>query len=480
MNNEIGSSIELVFSTERINISDTIENTIEVQSCTLFELLSGKFGSLVVPEYQRPYIWTPMEIGKLLKDLKLYFDKKTLNQPLYYLGSIILHKKGNQLNIIDGQQRITTFAILQSLLDYKNTPCISYASPQSIDTIQRNYLYLKSNLQKFEETIIDLEAINVTLIITQSEDDAYTFFETQNTGGVKLSGIDIIKAHHLRALTSESRNHYALIWETQKQLKHLTHLLLKARYWGVLNWKKLPHNKDLDALKAEIIQEFREKTIDSTSDIGYQLVTFDKKESTSNIILPAYQYAIRQPLNNGQNFIEYIKSFGEIYHLMFVQTSHLNIQPKFYHFVQKIIQVEDGTVFLKELFEVAMLCYVHRFGINKLDKIAYWLFRYIYSLRLSQQKTVREDSISKFLKNEGRYLLDHILTAFSSNDLLCVLQQFDYTIDEANCEGNTVKKRFINRVVEHFQFPEADLNDKESIKNNFDKLLKQAINDRTK
>ena len=42
--------------------------------------------------------------------------------------------------------------------------------------------------------------IEFTLVITQSEDDAYQFFETQNTGGVRLSGPDIIKAHHLRAI----------------------------------------------------------------------------------------------------------------------------------------------------------------------------------------------------------------------------------------------------------------------------------------
>ena len=54
----------------------------------------------MIPKYQRPYIWKQKEINKLLIQFKQHQEKKS-EKPLFYLGSIVLHKKDNQLHIID-------------------------------------------------------------------------------------------------------------------------------------------------------------------------------------------------------------------------------------------------------------------------------------------------------------------------------------------------------------------------------------------
>lgn len=469
-----GDSIEFDFDSIEEEASDTQEVT--VHSCTLSELLSGEFGILTIPEYQRPYIWATEEIDKLFTDLVDYFGEKDSDKPLYYLGSIILHRSGRKLNIIDGQQRITTLAILQNILDSNQTPIIEYVSPTSIDNIKRNYLHLK----KKNTEMVDLSAINVTLIITPSEDEAYTFFETQNTGGVKLGGVDIIKAHHLRAFEFEhERSQYARIWEAQKDLDKVVNLLLKARHWGVLNWQEVPSYRELKAIKNVIINEFSEKTIQSNQNFGFQLVKFNNSKGDMNMALPTYKFAIRQPLSNGQNFIEYLKCFNDIYNLLFIQENHPDINPEFYKFIKQIIKVEDGTSFLKEFFEVALICHVHRFGTKQLIECAYWLFRYTYSPRLTNKRTVREDSIPSYIKNQNKYVFDHILTVFTPSELIHYLKKHDYMIDEDNCMGNTVKNRFIGRVGNYFDFPKDGLfADNKSIKTYFDNRLKTAINDK--
>lgn len=78
------------------------------------QLLSGKCikteyqrhiqGLLRIPEYQRPYVWSEKQIGKLIEDLK-YHQEQFTNSP-YHLGSVILHAQDGCLNIIDGQQRL--------------------------------------------------------------------------------------------------------------------------------------------------------------------------------------------------------------------------------------------------------------------------------------------------------------------------------------------------------------------------------------
>src|SRR5690606_34939356 len=130
---------------------------------------------------------------------------------------------GDQLKIIDGQQRITTFLLIQKLIEPQKKSGIQYASAISIENIKYNLGYLQSVMDKdiFEFRdydilqSIDFKKINVVLIITKTEDLAYTFFETQNTGGVPLSGSDILKAHHLRAIPSKKLVKYqARKWES--------------------------------------------------------------------------------------------------------------------------------------------------------------------------------------------------------------------------------------------------------------------------
>jgi len=79
---------------------------------TLSELLANDLFVFYIPEFQRDYTWTG-EFDLLLKDLKYQMD----NHPdaYYYLGSVITFKdslKPHIHQVIDGQQRITSFLLL--------------------------------------------------------------------------------------------------------------------------------------------------------------------------------------------------------------------------------------------------------------------------------------------------------------------------------------------------------------------------------
>ena len=106
------------------------------------------YGQLTIPEYQRPYVWKEKQVNRLLNDLIEYQKNKSEEKPLYYLGSIILHQDGDQLKVIDGQQRITTFLLLQKLKDPNFKSGISYSNTTSISQIKYNLSYLKSVLNE--------------------------------------------------------------------------------------------------------------------------------------------------------------------------------------------------------------------------------------------------------------------------------------------------------------------------------------------
>ena len=66
---------------------------------------------LEVPFFQRKYVWKKEQWEQLFDDLKA----SALSRKEHFLGSVILKRNSgnrNFANIIDGQQRITTFSIL--------------------------------------------------------------------------------------------------------------------------------------------------------------------------------------------------------------------------------------------------------------------------------------------------------------------------------------------------------------------------------
>ena len=65
--------------------------------------------NLGIPEYQRPYKWSPQSVLTLINDIYTAFKNNMLE---YRIGTVVLHNTPTQLNIVDGQQRLTTLAIL--------------------------------------------------------------------------------------------------------------------------------------------------------------------------------------------------------------------------------------------------------------------------------------------------------------------------------------------------------------------------------
>jgi len=64
-----------------------------------------------IPDFQRPYSWNAEQISQLIEDL---FDAFNDDMEEYFCGSLVLAKNlnDNRLDVIDGQQRLTTFTIL--------------------------------------------------------------------------------------------------------------------------------------------------------------------------------------------------------------------------------------------------------------------------------------------------------------------------------------------------------------------------------
>jgi len=64
----------------------------------------------IVPDYQREYVWDNNQVEQLLSDLMDAYSEDS--KKVYFLGTIVTFNTGDQFELIDGQQRLTTFFVL--------------------------------------------------------------------------------------------------------------------------------------------------------------------------------------------------------------------------------------------------------------------------------------------------------------------------------------------------------------------------------
>jgi len=392
------------------------------------------------------------------------------------------------LNIIDGQQRLTTMLILNSFLPQTVFSTIFYHSPETVENIKFVHSYLKAIANRQIPAFTDLNfskficfsSINITLIITKSEDLAYTFFETQNTGGVRLSGADIAKAHHLRAIDSKKTIAFqARKWESRstEEVEYCINNLIKIRYWNFKHWQQFPFYRDQQGIKETIIDEFTERTIHQPEDISFYYTAVKKKGCHTFQMSESPLRQIRQPLYDGNNFLDYIHEYVELYNVLLKSSADHRLTDSFINLKKNLLHGNDGTMFLKELFEIVLIVYVSRFGFDRLFEVSLWLYRYAYSMRISMKRNVREDSIFKFVKEYG--IIDKILYSYTIDEVLDVLKRFRYSFSEDNLEDSQSKGKHVQSVRHYFipygigSFTTAKEMSKDDV---FDKALINSIN----
>lgn len=208
---------------------------------TAAELLTWE---LRIPDYQRPYSWREKNIRDFLIDIDLWQKDTNKAGIPYHLGTVILKEQEEKIfDVIDGQQRLTTLAILaivKKAQDFENElPLLNskktYYSGEEIQTLLRAREYIKSS-----ECAINFEQIELSVVVLskdQQEDQAYTFFSNSNSTGKHLSDYDLLKTHHLRYIANDiEATRFSKRWHdlerSGKQDDVLQNMLFRLRKWS--------------------------------------------------------------------------------------------------------------------------------------------------------------------------------------------------------------------------------------------------------
>lgn len=164
---------------------------------------------LRVPPYQRPYRWHTQTAQALLDDVWRAFREAPDVE--YALGSVILYRDSEGYEIVDGQQRLITLTLLLTLLRGGELPALDVAAGDSLDDappIVRVYAHLRTAV-RLQVPADAREALAgfveqycaLVQVVTDDEDEAFRFFDSQNYRGKALKPHDLLKAYHLREIT---------------------------------------------------------------------------------------------------------------------------------------------------------------------------------------------------------------------------------------------------------------------------------------
>lgn len=360
--------------------------------------------NLALPSYQRPYSWSVKSTNTLFIDTYEAF-KDGINE--YRLGSVILHKEySEKYNIVDGQQRLTTLSILlYSLGDDKQSLLKEKYSKQSNDVIVTNFGVLSKRTnelthderQKYKDYL--LNQCTTVQIVTDSEQEAFQFFDSQNSRGKELAPHDLLKSYHLREMNIEDENQKVKIinrWENMNQ-DDLDDLF-KNYLYPLTQWYKGKEGLGYSSSKIDSFKGIKGANI-------YNFATYHKASNLyveqfnangSNELLATKflnQFQLTQPLIAGKRFFNYTLHYGKL-------LEKIQKQINGFHDQDKIPSKRSGDIYIKQLYECSLLFFADRFGFESLTRsVMQQLYSWSYSLRLTMS-AVYPQTINKYAKGQ--------------------------------------------------------------------------------
>ena len=402
-------------------------NTIQDSPFSIARIICEK-QTLRVPIYQRLFVWEYSQISQLLRDL---YQASAMAKP-YYIGVITVKiNDDNEWEIVDGQQRVTTFSLL--LLALLEEQRIEFLDQQVSDNpytrvnVANNYrafvrrrdaiadAHTNGDVSKTKENdqeekirndrnVKDLRVFiekqcELIVVITNDISEAFQFFDSQNARGKKLYPHDLLKAYHLREMNDigvEETEKVVKRWEDVNQNK-LADLfgeyLFRVREWlrGNYAWELNEHNidkfKGISKRDNSPYAQFFKGAFAYADMVNRSAMPFVSGMHDMN------PFQLDAPIVAGKPFFDYTSHYFEI--LKDIQNNDKYVG----YFVNgnEIVMTLDlpkyrngvGNRITRKLFDLAALLYVDRFcpakpTQNDLDLFEQFLvlaFIWAYSLR---------------------------------------------------------------------------------------------------
>lgn len=377
------------------------------------------FNKFTIPPYQRPYKWTGRNVNQLISDIITFRNK---NQ--YRLGTLVLYNN----EIVDGQQRIVTLVLLLSrmfecLNDSKIKGSyndiinkihnfagrIKFRNRYSLHNVVENVHAIDNRKIDFDHELLDfvLSKCEFVVIELNNISEAFQFFDSQNARGKDLEAHDLLKAYHLREITTLSDSDALNIdeWQNQptEQLKNLFLTLFRAKQWSQGKGARYFSKNHTNIFKGVSLNGGKRYPFYQMEIIAHIFSDIYNRDATRIIDGKhmEYPFNLDDQIINGSRFFDMIRHYMQLYHTItsYKTTLKDGVAKTILGLIHQYNGVgRTGDRYVREMFYTLLLYYVDRFGEEELDKVVPQFFIWAYRIRL-QNTAVRLATIDNYATN---------------------------------------------------------------------------------
>ena len=388
----------------------------QVEICSVGSL---PFNDFVIPPYQRPYKWTAKNVNQLISDILAFKERKQ-----YRLGTLVLHND----EIVDGQQRIITLALLirimyNALKDEKvkesysdidkkinvfsNSDKVSFSNRYTLHNVIENIHTIESRKADFDQQLFDFLLTKCEFVVVRlnSISEAFQFFDSQNARGKDLAAHDLLKAYHLREISTLSQEDSNNIDEWQNKptsfLREVFLALFRAKRWSRGKWGRRFTKDHTDLFKGISLSDGKRYPFYQMEVIAHIFSSMYNQDPIRAIDRNhiEYPFNLDDQIINGGRFFDMIRHYMNLYEHTRLYRKSLPDGSRAKDILNLITSYNGsgrtGDGYIRDMFYTLLLYYVDRFGEEELDKVIPQFFIWAYKLRL-QLSAVQLASIDNY------------------------------------------------------------------------------------
>lgn len=387
------------------------EFSIVSKESNLVNILKEKFE---IPVYQRPYSWDHIQIEKFIKDIfNNYwgFNKDSLSQPMF-IGTMQLSANPTNegyIEVVDGQQRLTTFLILQYLIQLK------FCRAMRLD-----WMMTKVN-NGSQQTFLE------ELLRTRMED------LTENTTNIYIKNAFLIKTLLNQLIEIESDTHFE-VFDIDNFIQYLNEKVIfvqirinaglskTLQIFDTINTTGLSlAGSDIFKLRMYEYMKQAEGSFEKINEVYKKIEQYNSlngtKETDINGILMIYQNILISKYDMPTVLHDYSQDrfFDELFDTKFKNAQHTNFSKA----NEVVLDLEE----IKQLIDVRYqwisgyyidaqiaqhhtakdYCLSHQMGWSRYSR--YWILRFMFIFRFPNDV----DKLPLFMKHVSKYLMIYSL-----------------------------------------------------------------------
>ncbi|MGL2474526.1 DUF262 domain-containing protein [Helicobacter pylori] len=369
-----------------------------------------------IPIYQRPYQWTEENCEKLLDDL--FFNYEDDRESDYFCGSLVLiaiskDSKVKTYDIVDGQQRLSTFILLTKVLADLYNDCLS--DPKNLERLQESWKDRHTEKKRLSFNTIGSNAEYDFAYALEHFNDSQAS-KNKNDENNYLKNAICLKDYLKEKEIKDINNFIEWLYSNVKFITIICPNIDKAlRIFNVLNARGLPLNAT-DIFKGELLKELAKEEDQkklasrwnalsqkcSKNESKFPKRKENKREKNAAEILFSWYLAYLNPVTGAKSMEERLADQFE--KLNKPPLEYLKGIEDFYNAYCKVLEMQDWHAhllsYLASDFWRIILCtsILHHYSDQDIETLKELLVKFYYQNWVAEQKEPKKQTNCNIIK----------------------------------------------------------------------------------